>query len=192
MALHSIRILYMLMGPLQERGYHVLRYNSRGVGKSSGWPSLTGMREVQDLKELIQWALAYISSVVSVVVIGYSYGALIASLLPALPGLRISHVLLSYPLGPRHWLTAFHGKAYTKALITLINNNRSNVLLLYGDCDEFTPAESYDAWAHKLVQETEGGQQGRLKIVKIDSGTHFWRESDCARRLIETIEQWLP
>lgn len=59
----------MLMGPLQERGYHVLRYNSRGVGKSSGWPSLTGMREVQDLKELIQWALAYISSVVSVVVI---------------------------------------------------------------------------------------------------------------------------
>jgi alpha/beta superfamily hydrolase len=36
----------------------VIRYNSRGVGKSSGWPSLTGKAEGEDLKAVVQKFLA--------------------------------------------------------------------------------------------------------------------------------------
>jgi hypothetical protein len=43
---------------LQDKNYYVIRYNSRGVGKSSGWPSLTGKAEGEDLKALVQEFLA--------------------------------------------------------------------------------------------------------------------------------------
>ncbi|KAL6301357.1 alpha/beta-hydrolase [Sparassis latifolia] len=186
-------ILHILVGPLLERGYHVLRYNSRGVGRSSGWASLTGSREAQDLKEVVQWALSVVPAVVSLVVMGYSYGSLIASVLPVLPNVKTSHVLLSYPLGPRHWLTAFRGKAYTSALQALIQDPHSNVLILFGDDDEFTDSESYETWSKSLLEVSgANGVERRLKVVKIDGATHFWREGDAARRLMDIVEKWLP
>lgn len=121
---------------------------------------------------------------------GYSYGSLIASLHPLLPNLRISHVLLSYPLGPRHWLTAFHSKSYTNALNALIHDLRAYVLVLYGDHDEFSSVENYDAWAEGLLQEADGKEN--LSIHKIDGATHFWRERGAVQRLLEVIEEWLP
>ena len=54
---------------LHECGYHVLLFNSRGVGKSSGWPSLTGLSEGKDLEELVQWGLGAVPNVKSVVLI---------------------------------------------------------------------------------------------------------------------------
>lgn len=54
------RVLRSLTRALHARGYHVLRYNSRGVGKSTGWPSFTGSREARDLRELVSWALGQI------------------------------------------------------------------------------------------------------------------------------------
>ena len=54
---------------LHECGYHVLRFNSRGVGKSSGWPSFTGLTEGENLEELVQWGLGAVTNVKSVVLI---------------------------------------------------------------------------------------------------------------------------
>ena len=54
---------------LHECGYHVLLFNSRGVGKSSGWPSLTGLTEGRDLEELVQWGLGAVPNVKSLVLI---------------------------------------------------------------------------------------------------------------------------
>lgn len=64
-------VLHSLVIPLLQANYHVLRYNSRGVGGSSGWRirDLTGLSEANDLQALIQWGIEYISSVTSVVVI---------------------------------------------------------------------------------------------------------------------------
>ena len=52
---------------LHECGYHVLLFNSRGVGKSSGWASFTGLAEGKDLEELVQWGLGAVTNVMSVV-----------------------------------------------------------------------------------------------------------------------------
>jgi alpha/beta superfamily hydrolase len=63
----------MLMEPLHARGYHVLRYNSRGVGKSTGWASFTGLSEAGDLAALIEWGIDTVKDVRSVVVLVTCY-----------------------------------------------------------------------------------------------------------------------
>lgn len=63
----------MLMKPLHARGYHVLRYNSRGVGSSTGWASFTGLSEAGDLAALTEWAVDKLGDVRSVVVLVIDY-----------------------------------------------------------------------------------------------------------------------
>lgn len=186
-------VLQSVKKPLLERGYYVLRYNSRGVGKSSGWPSLTGMTEAQDLQDLVQWALSKIEAVKHVVILGYSHGSLVTSLFPVLPEpIKTSHILLSYPLGPRSWLTAFRGKHYTSALNSLLHDSRSNVLVIYGDQDEFTGVEGYDAWADALEEGSQEEGKGELHVERIHGATHFWTDQNDARRqMLQAVTEWV-
>lgn len=205
------RVLHEVKTILLGAGYVVLLYNSRGVGKSSGWPSLTGIQEANDLQELVQWALTEVSNVTSVVVMasncwssqlsgvlkilqGYSYGSLITSLYPLLPEntkTTVSHILLSYPLGPRSWLTAFHGKHYATTLNALLSDSRSNLFVVYGDRDEFTSVESYDVWAESLREEAHAQGAGKLQIVKVEGANHFWNDETAGNTLLRNIQEWL-
>ncbi|KAJ6577170.1 Alpha/Beta hydrolase protein [Mycena capillaripes] len=179
-------VLHLLMEPLHARGYHVLRYNSRGVGKSTGWASFTGLSEAGDLAALIEWAMGAVQDVRSVVVLGYSYGALIASLQPVLAGVPTSHILISYPLGVRGLLTLFKSR-YEEALKELLRDPAANVLVLFGDGDQFTSVAAYRTWRGVL----ETGPVGKLKCVEVESGTHFWRDED-EDELVRSVSQWLP
>ncbi|KAG8968292.1 hypothetical protein FRC03_007948, partial [Tulasnella sp. 419] len=49
--------------------YHVVLFNSRGVGHSSGHSSLTGIPESEDLLKVIEWALQEVGSVETVVLV---------------------------------------------------------------------------------------------------------------------------
>ncbi|KAJ7274511.1 Alpha/Beta hydrolase protein [Mycena haematopus] len=178
-------VLHMLMEPLHARGYHVLRYNSRGVGKSTGWPSFTGLSEASDLAALIEWALDKLGDVRSVVVLGYSYGALIASLQPVLR-IPTSHILLSYPVGVRGWLTMFKSR-YAEALKELLRDPASNVLIVVGDSDQFTSAAAYRTWKNTL----ETSRATKLKWVEVKDGSHFWRDND-GDELVELVSEWVP
>ncbi|KAH9915106.1 Alpha/Beta hydrolase protein [Fomitopsis serialis] len=157
-------VLRLLVGPLNSLGYH--RW------KSSGWPSLTGSREAQDLRELVQWAIDRLHSVESVVLVGYSYGSLIASLHPPLPHPKVSHIMISYPL----------------TLTALVRDDRARVLIVHGDHDDFTDAEIYEAWTRSLA---EAAAESVLEVVKVEGATHFWREGEARVKLVETIETWL-
>jgi len=180
-------VLLFLQDSLQAKGYRVLRYNSRGVGKSSGWASLTGFSEAKDLGALLKWAIDKVEDVHSLVIAGYSHGSLIASLQPVIPSVRTSHILLSYPLGPRSWLTLFHTNTYTAKLKELIGNADSNVLIMYGDRDEFTSIAKYRAWREELVSKG-GGDAGHLKVVEVPGASHFWER----RELKPVVVEWLP
>ncbi|KAF9649247.1 alpha/beta-hydrolase [Thelephora ganbajun] len=172
---------------LHECGYHVLLFNSRGTGKSSGWPSFTGLTEGKDLEELVQWGLGAVPDVKSVVLIGYSHGALITSLHPVLPApIKTSHLLLSYPLGPRSFLTLFRGGTYIDRLNTLINDPQSNVLIVHGDQDEFTSAEAYEGWVTELRRN-----EGEFRVELIQGATHFWF-SRSGQRLRDIVKGWVP
>ena len=58
-----------LIEPLTSKNYHVLRYNSRGVGASTGSASFTGFSEVQDLEDVVQWALDKVPDIRSLVIL---------------------------------------------------------------------------------------------------------------------------
>ena len=62
-----------LVEPLTSKMYHVLRYNSRGVGASSGQASFTGFSEVEDLAAVVQWALDRIPNIRSLVILVWFY-----------------------------------------------------------------------------------------------------------------------
>ncbi len=111
------------------------------------------------------------------------------------PSIPVFHILLSYPLGPRSWLTAFRGGHYTDALKTLLHDPRSNVLVLYSDHDDFTSIESYDAWVKTLkheTEETEGYPRGKLEIVEVEGTNHFWANVEARDRMLRTIQEWAP
>ncbi|THH15337.1 hypothetical protein EW146_g5118 [Bondarzewia mesenterica] len=184
-----------------EHGFHVLRYNARGVGRSSGSASLTGLPESEDLQALVQYAITKLGTVDELVLIGYSNGALTVSLHPplALPA-RTTYVLISYPLGPRHFLTLFKSGTYQAALEHLLSDERARVLLVYGDQDQFTGAQAYEAWVADLrhvvdAEEGQGGREGgreegwvarRVRFKCVSGGTHFWA-GDAHRRLMYAI-----
>ncbi|EEB93408.1 hypothetical protein MPER_07939, partial [Moniliophthora perniciosa FA553] len=117
-------VLESLVHPLQSKNYHIIRYNSRGVGRSSGWPSFTGFKESQDLQAVIDWALTNPATpnISTVVIIGYSHGSIIA--------------------GVRGWLTLFRSSTYTQKLRELLNDSRAELFVIYGDEDEFTSKAS--------------------------------------------------
>ncbi|KAJ3551301.1 hypothetical protein NP233_g13105 [Leucocoprinus birnbaumii] len=183
-------VLASLVNILLEAKYHIVRYNSRSVGKSTGLPSFTGFSEVEDLKALVQWALGRIEKVESLVLIGYSHGSLITSLHPVLPApLKTSHVLLSYPLGPRGWLTLFRTSHYQTQLEELLKDPQSNVLVVYGDKDEFTSSSSYEKWVERLEKAAAGSS--RLRIAEVEQGSHFWLGKS-GEELRQVLRRWLP
>ncbi|KAF7316928.1 Peptidase-S15 domain-containing protein [Mycena chlorophos] len=163
-------VLRLLAEPLHDAGYHVVRYNSRGVGNSTGWASLTGQTEAADLAALIQWARDDVGDVRSVLVVGYSYGALIASMQPPLPDIETSYALISYPLSVRGWLTLFRTSSYEDALKRLVQSN-SKVLFIFGDQDQFTAVERYRNWRAALGESS-------VEWVEVKGGSHFWRDED--------------
>ena len=63
-----VRVLHSVALSLLRRSYHVLRFNSRAVGGSTGWSSFTGASEAKDLQALVQWGLETVPDVRSVVV----------------------------------------------------------------------------------------------------------------------------
>jgi len=175
---------------LQNGDYHVIRYNSRGVGNSTGWPSLTGKAEGEDLKAVVQEFLAGKPEIDSLTIIGYSHGSLIASLHPVLnPNVKTSHILLSYPLSPRGLLTMFHAGMYASALRDLLCNPEARLLLIYGDKDEFTSKSKYDDWVDSCRRMD--GLKAELDVVRVAGANHFWQSRDARTALERAVDSWL-
>jgi alpha/beta superfamily hydrolase len=78
----------------------------------------------------------------------------------------------------------FHTNTYTAKLKELISNADSNVLIIYGDRDEFTSIEKYKAWREELVSKVGG----HLKVVEVPGASHFWER----RELKQVVMEWLP
>jgi len=157
-------VLDDLSAEFLRRDYHVVLFNSRGVGASAGRGSLSGIQEAHDLQKVVEWALNAVINVQTVVLVGYSYGSLLTSLCPSPKTLfpdrvfRSSHILISHPLGPAHFLTFFNHGKYERALDELLVDPNSNVLAIHGNRDQFTGCDRYEKWVnHALHVRREAG-----------------------------------
>lgn len=117
----------------------VVRFNSRGVGKSSGSPSWTGRSECSDFQDLVLRCIDNFcldfpdTSAAHIVVAGYSAGSLYGStvrvppstydLKPFRGGPKPRYILLSFPAGVTWALSFFTTKTYTEALKTLLTSS---------------------------------------------------------------------
>jgi len=173
----------------KHNNYYVLQYNSRGVGKSSGWASFSGFSEGQDLQDFVQWALSSLPTIKVVILMGYSHGSLITTLHPVLQlEIKTYHILLSYPLGPRAFLTAFNSSAYNDKLQALVRDPHSNVLIIYGDCDEFTGDTRYATWIGELQKQRN---TVNLQVARVEGANHFW-VGRSIEDLSQIIAEWVP
>lgn len=76
----------------------------------------------------------------------------------------------------------FHSSSYSKALETLVEHPESNVLVIFGDRDEFTSQYKYETWA--------SGLKGNVKVVQVKDASHFW-SGQSGRELGEVVGKWL-
>lgn len=83
-------------------------------------------------------------------------------------------------------MTLFCGGTYTDRLNQLINDPQSNVLIVHGDQDEFTGAETYEGWVTELRKNT-----GEFRVELVQGATHFWT-SGSGGKLKEIIKGWVP
>jgi pimeloyl-ACP methyl ester carboxylesterase len=62
-------VLLSFLSTFLRREYHVIAYNSRGVGNSGGSPSWTGFSEANDLQVVVDLALREIEAVDEIVLL---------------------------------------------------------------------------------------------------------------------------
>lgn len=86
------------------------------------------------------------------------------------------------------FLTGFHSSTYITALRDLIRNPHSNVLIVHGDCDEFTGDSTYKTWVDELKNEAIGDPPS---VVRVEGATHFWPGSS-VRKLARVVQDWMP
>ncbi|KAG9011124.1 hypothetical protein FRB94_009267 [Tulasnella sp. JGI-2019a] len=147
------RVLHNLSAVFLKLGYHVILFNTRGVGESSGRASFTGISESQDLRAVLAWAVEEIVHLDTAVLVGYSYGSLITSMVPSPKRLhperikRAAHILISHPLGPMaSFITFFNTAKYTSAFDQVLADPGLDVLLIYGNNDQFFSLKRYESW----------------------------------------------
>ena len=99
-------------------------------------------------------------------------------------------MLLSYPLGPRSFLTLFKGSYYDEKLDELITASKSKMLIAYGGRDEFTSFDRYKDWAKRLQNKAPVEGEEMLSILEVPEATHFWfNESN--DKLQAELARWL-
>ncbi|EJU04828.1 alpha/beta-hydrolase, partial [Dacryopinax primogenitus] len=170
-------VLHLLTPVFLRHSFTVLRFNSRGVGGSTGSATLRGEGEVADLQQVVRWGLEQLGGEAErVVLLGYSHGSLITSRHLPLPDIPTSHILVSYPISVMHWLTLFSQSKYRVALEQLVKSKQGDVLTVYGDRDNFSGEGVLDKWAGELhnAVKAEGNEGGKVKTEKVHGADHFW------------------
>ena len=65
------------------------------------------------------------------------------------------------------------------------------MLIVHGDRDDFTGINNYDAWTDDLRTITEGESKGKLEVVQVDSGNHYWGDEGPRSVLIAALQSFV-
>ncbi|KAL7170513.1 hypothetical protein ACSBR2_035396 [Camellia fascicularis] len=145
---------------LADRGFTAVTFDMRGVGRSTGRPSLTGSSEVRDVLSVCKWVSLNLSSN-RILLLGSSAGAPIAG--SAVDQLEeiVGYVSLGYPFG----LTAsiLFGRHH-KAIL----QSPKPKLFVMGTRDGFTSVKQLE---NKLKSAA-----GRVKTHLLEGVSHFQME----------------
>src|SRR5689334_20409544 len=151
------KVIYALYHEFLERGFSVLRFNFRGVGRSQGRFD-RGEGELSDAAAALDWLQAYNANASQCWIAGFSFGAWI--------GMQL--------LMRRPEITGFVAVAPPANLydFSFLAPCPASGLVIQGDKDDVVPPESVDKLVHKLTSQRDIAIDHR----SIKGATHFFNE----------------
>ncbi|GAB4835156.1 hypothetical protein Ancab_000064 [Ancistrocladus abbreviatus] len=145
---------------LANKGYMAVTFDMRGVGRSTGRPSLTGFAEVKDVISVCKWVSEDLS-VNNILLVGSSAGAPIAGSAVDQVEQVIGYVSIGYPFGlMASILFGRHHKA--------ILGSPKSKLFIMGTRDGFTSV--------KQLKNKLSSALGRVETHLIEGASHFQME----------------
>jgi alpha/beta superfamily hydrolase len=151
------RIVYSMFRAFSRRGFSVLRFNFRGVGRSQGSFS-RGEGELADAASAVDWLQTYNPNASTCWVGGFSFGAWIGmQLLMRRP--EIDRFISIAPPASSHDFT-------------FLAPCPSSGLILQGDQDDLVPHES----VQKLVNKLSHQRDIKIDYRVVPGANHFFNE----------------
>lgn len=165
-------------------GFSTLRLNFRGAGESTGKTSYQGQGEIDDILSSYKFVKSRSAAnpsqaqVKSVILVGYSYGAIsVTGASKHIPDLTAT-VLVSYPASVSWALTLGNGKKYLEGYKSAPVHTK---LLLMGSKDNFSSVSAFESLCSGLGDPKT--------VVIVDGCDHFWTEFE--EGLMGHVRQWI-
>ena len=164
------RIVYVMYNAFVERGFSVLRFNFRGVGRSQGVFD-NGIGELSDAAYAFDWVQQFNPNSPYCWIGGYSFGALISMQLmmrrPEIEGF----VSVSPPAGTEDF--------------SFLAPCPSSGLIVHGDNDEHVPSDA----VQKLAQKLDGQKNISVHMGMVKGADHFFKNK--IDELSKEVESYL-
>ena len=169
------RVVFIMFNNFVERGFSVLRFNFRGVGRSQGAFD-NGVGELSDAAYAFDWMQQFNSNSPFCWIGGYSFGALISMQLmmrrPEIEGF----VSISPPAGTEDF--------------SFLAPCPSSGLIIHGDKDTHVPLDA----VKKLAQKLDGQKNISVNLRIVKGADHFYKDNmdNLSKEVASYLDKSLP
>ena len=169
------RVAFIMFNNFVERGFSVLRFNFRGVGRSQGAFD-NGVGELSDAAYAFDWMQQFNSNSPFCWIGGYSFGALISMQLmmrrPEIEGF----VSISPPAGTEDF--------------SFLAPCPSSGLIIHGDKDTHVPLDA----VKKLAQKLDGQKNISVNLSTVKGADHFYKDNmdNLSKEVASYLDNSLP
>ena len=169
------RVVFIMFNNFVERGFSVLRFNFRGVGRSQGAFD-NGVGELSDAAYAFDWMQQINSNSPFCWIGGYSFGALISMQLmmrrPEIEGF----VSISPPAGTEDF--------------SFLAPCPSSGLIIHGDKDTHVPLDA----VKKLAQKLDGQKNISVNLSTVKGADHFYKDNmdNLSKEVASYLDNSLP
>ena len=169
------RVVFIMFNIFVERGFSVLRFNFRGVGRSQGAFD-NGVGELSDAAYAFDWMQQFNSNSPFCWIGGYSFGALISMQLmmrrPEIEGF----VSISPPAGTEDF--------------SFLAPCPSSGLIIHGDKDTHVPLDA----VKKLAQKLDGQKNISVNLRIVKGADHFYKDNmdNLSKEVASYLDNSLP
>ena len=169
------RVVFIMFNNFVERGFSVLRFNFRGVGRSQGAFD-NGVGELSDAAYAFDWMQQFNSNSPFCWIGGYSFGALISMQLmmrrPEIEGF----VSISPPAGTEDF--------------SFLAPCPSSGLIIHGDKDTHVPLDA----VKKLAQKLNGQKNISVNLSIVKGADHFYKDNmdNLSKEVASYLDNSLP
>ena len=169
------RVVFIMFNNFVERGFSVLRFNFRGVGRSQGAFD-NGVGELSDAAYAFDWMQQFNTNSPFCWIGGYSFGALISMQLmmrrPEIEGF----VSISPPAGTEDF--------------SFLAPCPSSGLIIHGDKDTHVPLDV----VKKLAQKLDGQKNISVNLSIVKGADHFYKDNmdNLSKEVASYLDNSLP